>query len=558
MSSQDLDPTVRVSRVYEGKLIEAHKPYLNMAVPDSVEKFNLRFDYSVFETPYMGTDVFRPYILDLKPESGTDTGSSLMVRAGAGYSLHPTADIVWSPRFKAPFSMSLYGRHHSYFGKYRAVSAEGTELVFNGKDRYKGYDAETSAGVAGRAHWNTGYFAFDAGYYGVAGREQFLDRNLNALRTNLRVSSYRRNQKHFLYDVSLDYVFTDDRLDGMGADRLREHNFGMKAVFGPMFAAEQGFLLDAAMDLSVYSRGMNSSIGDFSLTPKYVFRKGRWDISAGVKVAVTAGDAVAKINRGQYVYPAVNIGFEAIRSYMEIYLNALGGNRVDGYTDIVSSGNRRFGMHYMPVAGSPLIDISTDRVDASFGLKGNIASRFGYDLRIGYRNVMNGMLDAVLPAGTPANAGEPSFRPAVAYADYQWFSAALDCEWHSEDVRVASSMTFGYSDLEDRTMSDMVFAPAWLNMNVDAVYNWNKRIYVGLHCSARTARHANLLQSGTDFMRKYTIPGYADLGVSAEYKFSRKWSCWIYGGNLLNMTIQRVPLYTESGISFTAGFTFAL
>ena len=54
------------------------------------------------------------------------------------------------------------------------------------------------------------------------------------------------------------------------------------------------------------------------------------------------------------------------------------------------------------------------------------------------------------------------------------------------------------------------------------------------------------------------IPGYADLGVSVEYKFNRKASVWVYGGNLLDMTIRRSPLYCESGIYFTAGITLSL
>ena len=54
------------------------------------------------------------------------------------------------------------------------------------------------------------------------------------------------------------------------------------------------------------------------------------------------------------------------------------------------------------------------------------------------------------------------------------------------------------------------------------------------------------------------LPGYVDLGLSAEYRFNRRMSFWLYGGNLLNMTIQRTPLYAGSGIWFTAGFTFTL
>lgn len=50
--AQNLNPTVSVSRAYEGSLMEVHKPSQVMSVPDSLLQFDLDFDYSVFEKPY--------------------------------------------------------------------------------------------------------------------------------------------------------------------------------------------------------------------------------------------------------------------------------------------------------------------------------------------------------------------------------------------------------------------------------------------------------------------------------------------------------------------------
>ena len=50
--AQNLDPTVEVSRAYEGNLVEVHKPSLEVSVPDTVQQFRLDFDYSVFDSPY--------------------------------------------------------------------------------------------------------------------------------------------------------------------------------------------------------------------------------------------------------------------------------------------------------------------------------------------------------------------------------------------------------------------------------------------------------------------------------------------------------------------------
>ena len=76
-AAQNLNPTVEVQNSYLGKLIEAGKPQLEMAVPDSLTRFDLDFDYSVMETPYKGGYEFNPYLVDLKPEVAGERKPSL-------------------------------------------------------------------------------------------------------------------------------------------------------------------------------------------------------------------------------------------------------------------------------------------------------------------------------------------------------------------------------------------------------------------------------------------------------------------------------------------------
>ena len=54
------------------------------------------------------------------------------------------------------------------------------------------------------------------------------------------------------------------------------------------------------------------------------------------------------------------------------------------------------------------------------------------------------------------------------------------------------------------------------------------------------------------------IPGYADLGLSAEYAFNRKWSFWGEIGNLLCADIQRRPGLVESGPYVTLGVSLTV
>ena len=49
---QKIDPVVEVTRDYEGRLMVVHKPLQTMPVADSLQHFDLEFEYSVNDSPY--------------------------------------------------------------------------------------------------------------------------------------------------------------------------------------------------------------------------------------------------------------------------------------------------------------------------------------------------------------------------------------------------------------------------------------------------------------------------------------------------------------------------
>lgn len=584
--AQNLDPTVEVSKVYEGKLIEAHKPSIKMTVPDSVERFDLTFDYSVFDSPYKGTDSFRPYLLDLRPDASPYTGKTLYLRAGAGYTLHPVGDVVWSPKFSIPLRMSVYGHHHSYVGSYRDIAMQETSaghyrLTRDGKNRYKGYETETSAGVNGRTDWNGGFFSFDVGYYGIASNDIWSKTHYDAFRTDFRVASLSRKERYFFYDVDFGYNYGASVSDfsvnhvlgqSLLPEILYEHDVKIDATLGPMLSNGHGVLVDVDMDLAVYGGNLSSHSGDFALTPKYVFHMNRWNLEAGVKIAglfssdFTVADHKMHSAKGQYVYPAVNVNFEVIRSYLDAYLKVDGGNGINSYSGLLSRNRHLGNADYFPH-----LDNSVNRVTAALGIKGNIASRFGYDFSAGYSNMANDLLWGVhIPmSGEPVPGeqvvnSEARMYPLLGYASWQSFFASLKCNWHSEDVEVDAA--FDYRPVWGLKVNPVavsthsaLFRPTDFRMHLNAVYNWEKRIYAGLHCEASSASAGLPVDaSASGLYDSLKIPGWVDLGLSAEYRYTRKLSFWLYGGNLLNMTVQRTPLIAERGASFTIGVTLNL
>ena len=84
-------------------------------------------------------------------------------------------------------------------------------------------------------------------------------------------------------------------------------------------------------------------------------------------------------------------------------------------------------------------------------------------------------------------------------------------------------------------------------------YNWGDRLKAGFDVSWSTGRKATFTNSAGDVIDNFSIPGWVDLGLFAEYRFTHRLGFWAKGGNLLNQAVQRMPLIAEAGMYFTAG-----
>lgn len=558
LPAQNLDPTVEVNRAYEGKLMEVHKPVLKMEVPDSVMQFDLDFDYSVFESPYKGSYEFNPYLLSMKPGASADASRRFYLRAGAGYQLHPQLDLVWSPKMGKGFKMDVYATHRSFIGNYwniQPIKAEDGGIVLDRaakgvQDRtWKGRDMLTKAGFDARYDWKKGAFSFGADYYGLSLKDRQWRRNYNAVDAYLGFGNKGDWEQSFLYDLRVDYRYGVDHHD---VSRVMspniEHVVGLDVSMGPVFKENHKVLFDLGMDMtSLYVKGAHAYA-----VPHYVFEKGPFMLDAGLRLSILLRryDMGDFSSRGQLAYPDVKFHIALIPDALRLYVNAGGGTKLNTYSSLLASD------HHI-LNGSlfgPLLDYSVERVSLAGGFEGRISSRFSYNLRAGYVNYANEALEAAayLP-GCPNVSG-------IIYAPYQKWYAGIDWGLDVEGFRFDGSVvyTHAWGDVFDRPS---VFAPAALTGDVAAEYNWKRRIFVGVDCDFSTARKvlwSDHFASVPDVVDPACIPGYADLGVYAEYVTSRSVSFWLRGGNLLNMTVQRNPLYAEKGPCFTAGICLYL
>lgn len=554
--AQNLNPTVEVTNQFEGKVMEVTKPVVDMAVPDSLLRFDLAFDYSVFDTPYKGTYEFSPYLLDMKPQPDAYRGSSLYLRLGAGYPLHPTADFVWSPELSGPFQVNVFGMHRSYVGGYKA------RLGDFGAD-YKGYDMLSRAGVDGRYDYTDGAFTFGAGYYGIHTKQDLVTAGYNAFDLKLGAQSLVSAANYFHYDVAAAFRGASQGNDI--SDNLNTVHFSLDATAGPVFDAGHALLIDAHVGIDAYSGLFSAHTGLMSVTPKYVLNADRWRISAGLRLAAVLRSEDEWMRYGlagqqsQVIYPDVRVGYEAVADRLNLYVSATGGDHVWNYAELKEDNH--FYNPYYGRGNAPLADNSVERIRLTAGVQGNVAAKFRYDFQTGWLFMANGLLDDVALyrdaddayPGAPAVASPADgtwMHPAVTFEDYGLFFAKGTFAYDGRPVAVDGGFRFGRPTTVPLYRG---FAPAstgWLKLS----YNKMDRIMAGIRAEGALRRPGG---SVYELMDLY-IPGYLDLGLFGEYALTRSLSLWLRADNLLNANIQRHVLCPESGISVTGGIVFRL
>lgn len=543
LKGQNLDPTVVVSRAYEGKLMDVNKPVVPVSVPDSVYRFDLDFDYSVFSSPYKGSYEFNPYTTTMQPSSSRPKSDVLYLKAGAGYELHPMVDFILSPRCTSGLRWDIYATNRSYFGKYKSIAPVQTADGLSTLNGVRSSDAEFSHDVLTRAGFDLGYdwkktaFDVDMSYFGIAMNDQVTKRAFNAF--DAKFDIYSKTTGTVFFDMRADYRYGQDKV---GEELLNTNEFDMEMVVGATMKNKHRLLFDIESDVTATNGPFEARAIGIAFTPHYVIIKDRWNVDIGLRIdALIPPDDSRTKNykaKSQFAYPDVTIRYEAIQDAMAIFVNAAGGNKVNSYSSILE-GNHHFTTGYDVVSGH-LLDNTVERISATLGFEGRVATMFSYNVRGGYNNYANALLNAVYAVG------DGSFEPGIGYASYQRLFAALDWRLATESVSFNGSVLYNYTDITAKY--DKYLAPAALTADVDFEYNWNRRIFFGVDAELATAQKNAYVR----------LPWYVDLGASAEYAVSHRFSAWVRGGNLLNMTIHRNPLYVQNGLNFIVGITLNL
>ena len=534
LAAQNINQSVQVTNDYITRFADFQKLGPSLQVPDSLYRFDYDFDYSVFETPYKGSYEFSPYRIEVKPEARLYDGSKLYLRAGAGYSLHPQLEFAWQMLQEKNFAIGVFAEADGYMGSYRRRGVDGT---------FAGHDLSGRVGVGGqyltpaaRLSYHIGYEGIFAGEHGEAPafRSAF-----NSAVAAGRIQSRERRDSRFFYDIDLLFRYSGDRSLPKSTKSLTgENNFRVAASFGPVLNRKYGILLDALFETdalrTVSSPGTEQETlyGEMaggklaallgSVKPHLDFLLGPVRLDAGVRFDYTLSGGKTQFT----ISPDVKARLALLQADLEFYAGISGGQYLQSHYDIKQ-------INHFARRSAASASISREKMRLYGGLQGHWGTRLQYELEAGYASY----------AGMPLAS-----LHGVVPVDYKEAFAQAGLSWKDERLELDGVFAYAYRRLYGTSTA---FAPPAFTADVRGRYNWDGRIWAGAFVEAASAR-MSLHNDGA------WIAGYANVGLTGEYRLDYRWTLWAEAGNLLGMAIERAPGYIEKGPYLTVGLSLKM
>ncbi|MBQ9877866.1 MAG: hypothetical protein IJM29_03040 [Bacteroidales bacterium] len=567
-AAQTFNPTVVVTNDYEGKTIEAHKKDLPMSVPDSLNRFDLTFDYSVFDQPYKGAYEFEPYAMDIRPQAAPKANKILYINAGAGYTLHPELDIVFSPRLKKNFQFSVYDKLRGFWGPYFGSAFNknldtGAYNLVRGES-FSGYDFRNQAGLDLLYDNSRTSMFLKADFRTITNSDNIESRLYNAADVYAGISSTTTSQ--WDYNAGVGFTYGWDQIHNGDEWRLLSEidasltGAAHYELFNSMrVGAEIGFNYVSTADNN--SNILNCGAAEIYAIPQFIWEYSRSYLKLGLKMAYLfsfdhpnkADDKESFRNfkhPSGYLFPDVEFSYKLVERKLDAFVKVTGGNNLGAYGQLVES-NRFFKPTYFLLFG-PIMDNSVEKFNSSAGFRLGLPN-FQADLIGGFATYENGRIESFYVDNLIENS---RVFNGFGYLNYSQKYVQADLKWNSARINIdLSGKLRGTKPMTQEAYSGIL--PSKWSAVGSITYNANHRLFFGASAEYSSEREGYFLSGiHADTFNKVIIPSYIDLGFNARFDFSDSFSLWARVNNLLNNNVQRILGHAYDGVFVTGGICF--
>ncbi|MBQ9396910.1 MAG: TonB-dependent receptor [Bacteroidales bacterium] len=554
--------TVEVSRPYDINTDGIRKPTLPTAVDDSLHRFDVHFDYSIFNRPYGDLYDFTPYESIQLSTVGANRTPFVYARLGSQYAfgdkgLMPAGEIYLQSKPRKGFCSGLYGRHNSFFGD--------LGRGFNWDPILKTGRMENTVGGDLTYDWETGEMMVDVKYdydtyrfSPIRESSQFpcSSGHTNGIFTGaINLNSAQKEENSIYYDVTFSYRNTKKALamelpsTPFDTLRMREHFLNVSGFIGASFDVHRIYI-DMNIEYAAYGGVHDFNIGVVEFSPIYQYHRKRLDARLGVKfgsrygMAGTIAEPGLDLTPRSSIFPDVDLRYTLVDKMLWAHAVVTGGNDLNPLSRMIDDCPLVLPDSQMGFGSRPL--------DATLSLEGVVAGRLGFNLEGIYKIYRNKMIFVPVHDLT----GLPMLT--AAYRDVNQYSVQAELFWRSQELTVGGRLRYAsYRNQSDKSV--VTEMPVWTG-NASFRYNFRERIIAQVECNFRSSTHGYMAEGylfdASSLLPgpvRYEVPPIIDLDLHLNYLINKNLSVFVKAGNLLNQRNQYMPLYLEPGLNLGGG-----
>lgn len=426
-----------------------------------------------------------------------------------------------------------------------------------------------SYGEKGKFNLNAQYGLDNNRYYGIYALTPAADVDLKQRVNQFKVNGYYDfYSNEILNDVRVKSSFLKDHFDAQENQVSILANLSKHAVeigkSGINLNADLGVGVEAVKtDFAIVNKN-SSNFFNTSLTPKVTFRKGDSYLMLGsgfsflnAKNSNEALGGEVKNNK-TYWFPQAEFQVAAAKEF-KFYGGVDGGLKLNTYGDLLQANPF--------ILSDQFLKPTETKYHFYIGLRGDIDETFKYDFSAGYgkmRDIMffqgNNLFDNVYTLNRSAYNFANTF--SAVYDDGNVSDIKGSVQYFPlENLVLDGEVRFTKYDLKN--YEDIYNVPL-VNASIGAKYTMlDKKLllgFKGIFASDRTTNsfaiegvaNPNMVYQSTE-NRNDKVGGYADLNLSAEYKFHKNFSVFAIGNNLLNSNYQTYKGYKVLGAQVLGG-----
>ncbi|MEN6617953.1 MAG: hypothetical protein ABFC28_00400 [Rikenellaceae bacterium] len=576
-SQQKINPTLEVKRDFDARLLEIQKGKLNTTYSDTVGRFNLLFDYSIFDKPIKDLYEFSPL-----PSAQIERGSNLKYpvfygNIGMDIPFNPHLDLYLQPNLPSSLSLTVYGKHNSFWGKIPLVNVDGQNTARD-KQKVSAPSAQNNLGLDFGYNWKNGelgvnidyskdFFSFygynpvpeeysiPIGLDGTLLPEKFtsgymrdtLSHVYDKFRGRFYIRSTNNRPNSFFYNIDFGYTFLGDKgnyeappvNNVLNSIKDFDENYlNIGGVAGQNFARNHKFMVSFRYQTSNGTTTKSFNRSDMEIHPYYTFSRNRWIFELGIKFNKYTNPSVDAFN----IFFKGNVSYELLKNRLWFYALADGKNNFQTYQNIMSVN---------PWI-TPNIDIQNteEPLIAKIGFKGQIKDRFSYNIYGGYNKYvkqMNLFYYSNMLYG-------PRNTFIATYKDMHKFGFGGELFWKSKEFE--SGLSFKYNDYTNKNSSTVYNYPPF-ELRAFGRYNWRERIVFGASLHFRSKTHTlfyfDPYNNDPSAVSEY-ISQFTSVNLDVTYVLNNKVSLYLKLNNILD-TNELYSMYyggPGAGIGFGA------